>query len=77
MQKPVPSKKNSFGTPTNSCEFVDSSWNYRFNSSSAETLVDGNDLYIILSNAEASKWKTTDISIVGANLYVTAVKFQE
>ena len=69
--------KISFGTPTNSCEFVDSSWNYRFNSSSAETLVDGNDLYIILSNAEASKWKTTDISIVGANLYVTAVKFQE
>lgn len=69
--------KISFGTPTNSCEFVDSSWNYRFNSSSAETLVDGNDLYIILSNAEASKWKTTDISIVGENLNVTAVKFQE
>lgn len=69
--------KISFGTPTNSCVFVDSSWNYRFNSSSAETLVDGNDLYIILSNAEASKWKTTDISIVGANQYVTAVKFQE
>ncbi len=69
--------KISFGTPTNSCEFVDSSWDYRFNSSSAETLVDGNDLYIILSNAEASKWKTTDISIVGGNLNVTAVKFQE
>lgn len=68
--------KITFASPTSECRFVDNSWSYQFNSTEATaTVQSGNDLYVVLTDEEAEKWKTTDISIVGANINITAVKF--